>query len=198
MTNPNLHSLIGPNTTVLIGLFLEFWLVVMEPLWLVSRDVQFQLDKMGLSPICQKRCQESHSRNTVQKADSSACSFSLKSSMCERPLSATAARLELQICSQLTPRSPSWKICSFSRSTSWSEWQLTWMSSLCKHSSSKTLQICVLDWYSLHFESFPKNCPPNTNIPIHSTKWWSGNSMLMSYSANSSKSVSWQGGQQKY
>lgn len=46
MRNPNLHSLFGPDSTVLIGQKCVFWLVVMEQLW-VSVDANKSIDWIG-------------------------------------------------------------------------------------------------------------------------------------------------------
>ena len=56
-------------------------------------------------------------RNPVQEAGSLVCGFSLKCSIHTRPRSAMAARLWLWIWAQLTARSPSWQVYSFSGST---------------------------------------------------------------------------------
>lgn len=57
MSDPNHAVLIGPNSMALIGQNCAFWLVIMEPLHLVSTDAneniaaQFQLDRIGLNPL---------------------------------------------------------------------------------------------------------------------------------------------------
>lgn len=121
--NPNSHSLIGPNSTVLIGWLCTFWLVVMELLSLVSTDArddiaaQFWLDGAGPRQSQELPYKRWLRQEQVQEAGSSACGSSLRWRVCGRPLSVMAASLWLRIWALLTTRSPSWQMYSFSGST---------------------------------------------------------------------------------
>ena len=73
MRNPNLHSLIGPNNTVLISWNCMCRLVVKGLFWLVSKDVnetiavQFCLIKASLSPLVERRFQKLLSKGQLRR-----------------------------------------------------------------------------------------------------------------------------------
>lgn len=104
MRDPNSYSLTGPNNIFLIGQNHVFGLLVMEMLWLVSKDanvaiaVQFQLDQGGVGGT---QCRRLASRCVA---------FSLKCSVHRRPAPAMDAGLWLWIWVQLTTGSPFWQV----------------------------------------------------------------------------------------
>ena len=84
-----------------------------------------------------------------------------RNTACERPLWATAARLELWSCAQLTTRSPPWQIYSFSKSTI-----------LNLNSQSKAFGMC------------PKNTEVHILIPNHTQAKGLIGSLIYSFKKN--------------
>lgn len=119
-------SFIGPNSSVLISQLCAFWVVIIEPLWLVGKDakediaVQLQLDVQGLSPISGNTIPGASLYGLAQPAGAyctgwqPSCGFSLICSVHDRPLQTMAARLWLWIWAQLTTKSPSQQVFCFS------------------------------------------------------------------------------------
>lgn len=119
-------SLIGPNSSALISQLCAFWLVIIEPLWLVGKDakediaVQLQLDVQGLGLIRGNTKPGASLYGLAQLAGAYctgwqlSCGFSLICSVHDRPLQTMAARLWLGIWAQVTTKSPSQQVFCFS------------------------------------------------------------------------------------
>lgn len=129
MNNTNLHSLIGPNNTVLTGQNHAFWLVIIELPWLVGNDAnedvaaQIWLDGDYLSPLFHIRFQKLLYNGQLSQQECRAgglaahCSFPSEMQSLWEALLAMAARLWLWIRPQLITRSSSWQVSSLCKHT---------------------------------------------------------------------------------